>query len=147
MLKVLFELQTDNEKKKQFNGYVIWHNITNEASTAWKMKELFKALGTGLKSGIDFDEQGIVTRIGSAVPGKTELLVKGKYGTYQGQAKLEVDTLSPLPNRQTEEYAGDMDEEATSYEEMFEPAPQEDSFAGEEWDSPADDDLGGEPPF
>jgi hypothetical protein len=119
MLKMIFELNTTHAEKKVYNGYPVWHNITNEQSTAWKMKELFVALGTGPKSGIDFDEKGNVTKIGRATPGKTEVLLKGKAGKYQGQDKLEIDTLAPLPgvvyDDDTEENFDDG--EATSYEE------------------------------
>jgi hypothetical protein len=117
MLKVIFEFRTDHETKKQFNGYPMWHNITNEASTAWKMKELFKALNTGSKSAIDFDDKGVITRIGSAIPGKTELLIKTKAGSYNGQPRAEIDVLLPLPNSTPEEFMEDLSLDETSYDD------------------------------
>jgi hypothetical protein len=119
MLKMIFELNTTHAEKKVYNGYPIWHNITNEPSTAWKMQELFVALGTGKKSAIDFDEKGTVTRIGRAIPGKTEVLLKGKAGRYNGVDKLEIDTLAPLPGvvYDADEEENFDDGEATPYEE------------------------------
>jgi hypothetical protein len=120
MLKMIFELNTTNPEKKKYNGYPVWHNITNEKSTAWKMKELFAALGTGPKSGIDFDDQGVVSRIGIAKVGVTEVLINGKHDRYNGQDKLAINTLAPVPGHEwNEENAEESfdDGEATSYEE------------------------------
>jgi hypothetical protein len=120
MLKMIFELQTTHPEKKKFNGYPIWHNITNEQSTAWKMKELFVALATGSKSGIDFDEKGTVTRIGRAIPGKAEVLLIGKFDRYNGQDRLAIDRLAPLPGATSgdDEFEENFDDgEATSYED------------------------------
>src|SRR5262245_1538472 len=103
MLKVLLVLETDNAQKKAFNGYPVWHNVTYEASTMWKMKELFTALKAGAKAAIDYDDKGVVTRIGRAQPGKTYLLIHGKQGVYKGQQKWEVDTLAPIPAAEGED--------------------------------------------
>jgi hypothetical protein len=120
MLKVLFILETDNEAKKQFNGYPIFHNITYEPSTQWKMKELFAALRAGLKAAVDFDDKGDVSRIGRAQVQKTWLLIHAKDDYYNGQRRIVVDTLAPLPLKDGQEGMADefMEEgDATAFEE------------------------------
>ncbi len=122
MVKVLFLLDTDNESKKQFNGYPVWHNVTYEASTMWKMKELFTALNAGAKAAIDYEgEKGEISRIGRAIPGKTWLLIHGVDGSWKGQPRLEVDTLAPLPGVKDEDDAADewadADGDATPFED------------------------------
>ena len=121
MLKVLFTLETDHPEKKQFNGYPMWHNVTYEPSTDWKMKELFVALNAGLKAAIDYDDKGVVTRIGRAIPGRSYVLIHGKTGYWKNQERLEIDTLAPVPRKEGEEDIGEEPEwdegEATPYEE------------------------------
>lgn len=156
MLKLLFILQTENAAKKQYNGYPVWHNITYEASTAWKMKELFTALRSGAKSGIEFDDKGVVTRIGRVVPDKVDVLIHGIAGMYKGKAKLEIDTLAPVPlaegevDMDSEDYEGEdayteMDA-ATSFDEgggiVQEETPSDD---GEAHQAPAGADPWGPP--
>jgi hypothetical protein len=152
MLKVLFILETELESKKQYNGCPSFHNVTNEASTAWKMKELFTALGTGAKSAVDMDEKGNVTRIGSARPGKTYLLIHSKIEMYQGSPRFAIDTLAPLPNTVVTEDI-DAEDMATSYEDSMGMVPEpgtddswgDSGFSDDSWSS--NDEMGGEPPF
>jgi hypothetical protein len=159
MLKVLFVFETETESKKQFNGFPLFHNITYEASTMWKMKELFAALRSGSKSAIDFDDKGDVTRIGRAVPGKAYLLVRTQMGTYKGQPKVEVGTLSPLPGGEDEMDEGGFEDDtemATDFNEAAASVPEDsagDSGAAEEaaaqgdpWSADASDGQD-EPPF
>jgi hypothetical protein len=120
MLKVLFILDTDNEAKKQFNGYAVWHNVTYEPSTQWKMKELFVALRAGDKAAVDYDDKGDVSRIGRAMPGKVHVLIHGEEAMYKGKAKLEVGSLAPVPKPEGEEDEGEEwgDEgEATAFDD------------------------------
>lgn len=125
MLKMLFILDTDHKDKKVYNGYPVFHNVTFEPSTLWKMKELFTALGVSQKSGVDYDESnGDVKRIGRAQPNKTYVLIHGKAGSWQGEARLEINTLAPIPRKDDEEafdddgsaeYIADESEDATDF--------------------------------
>jgi hypothetical protein len=150
MLKVLFTLETDNPKKKEFNGYPVWHNVTYESSTLWKMKELFTALKAGQKAAVDYDDKGAVTRIGRARPGQTALLIHGKEGFYKGQQRLEVDTLAPLPGEDDEEDAGDEwtdDGDATPFEEAGGVSADEANDIGGDVQMNAGSSSDEEPPF
>lgn len=148
MLKMLFILESSKESVTQFNGCPTFHNITNESSTAWKMKELFTALGTGPKSAIDFDEKGSVTRIGSARPGKTYLLINSSVELYQGKQRMGVKNLAPLPGTVIEDDI-EAEGDATPYDESMLPdAPANEDIWNEADDAwAADPDIGGEPPF
>jgi hypothetical protein len=116
MATLIFEINSDHELKKQYNGYTVWHNITHEESTKWRWKELFVALGTGPKSAIDVDDKGNITRIGSAKPG-AEMKLKGKADMYDGKPKLAVDALAPLPGVTVPEDGDESFDEETSFEE------------------------------
>jgi hypothetical protein len=153
MLKVLFVLESTKESVVQYNGCPAFHNITNEASTAWKMKELFTALGTGAKSAVDTDDKGNVTRIGSARPGKTYLLINSVVERYKGQERMGIKNLAPLPGTVTTEDI-DASESATAYEDSLLPESSDDVFGDDAWNSGddpwADGDshvTGGDPPF
>lgn len=149
MLKVLFILETDHKEKKVFNGYPVFHNVTYEASTQWKMQELFDALRAGRKAAVDYDEQGAVTRIGRAVPGKTYLLIDGKEDWYQGKQRLVPNTLAPLPLPEGEEDTADEEwveeGEATAFEEAGGIAQGE--YASEDPWVAHGEPSEGEPPF
>jgi hypothetical protein len=144
MLKVLFILETENAAKKQFNGYPIFHNVTYEPSTMWKMHELFGALRAGEKAAIDYDDKGDVGRIGRAVVGKTSLLIHGKEDIYNGVTRLVVDTLAPLPKPEGEEDEEFMEDgDATPFEEAGGVVASDEP--SQVW--PSDDDSMTEPPF
>jgi len=159
MLKVLFVLDTEHPDKKQFNGYPCFHNVTYEQSTMWKMKELFTALRAGDKAGIDYDDQGDVKKIGRAVPGKTWVLITGATETWQGQDRLGIQTLAPVPRQEGDEDADEEfteDEgEATPFEGAAPPAsgdgvasPEDGSgFSETSWDSTGSASDESEPPF
>jgi hypothetical protein len=146
MLKVLFILETDHEAKKQYNGYPIFHNITYEPSTMWKMKELFTALRAGQKAAVDFDDKGDVSRIGRAQVQKSWLLIHAKDDFYNGQRRIVVDTLAPLPLKDGQEDMADefMEEgEATDFDAAGGVLPEEASSGGDvEWHG---SDVSGEP--
>lgn len=148
MLKVLFILETENATKKQFNGYPVFHNITYEPSTMWKMKELFTALRAGDKAAIDYDDKGDVGRIGRAVVGKAYLLIHGKEDEYPpGTMRLAIDTLAPIPKPEGEEdeaeWSDESSEEATPFDQAQGVAQTNQDEAS--WE--ANDDTMSEPPF
>jgi hypothetical protein len=157
MIKLLFVLETDNAQKKQFNGCPLFHNITYEASTMWKMKELFNALNAGAKAGIDYDDKGDVKRIGRAQPGKTFLLIHSDVGSWKGQARAEISALAPLPRAEGEEEVESFEddgEEATAFEDaQGVDMSAGDEFSGEDMGDPWATPSGGipeqtdEPPF
>jgi hypothetical protein len=135
MLTVVLEFDTDNEKKKLFNGYGLWHNMVQLPQTLWRTKEFLNAIGQPTKLALDYDETtGKVTRIGNARVDKVWLLAKCSDDNSSGERKLKVDALSALPKQP------DMPEDEPDDE-----VP--DNFDGHE-----DDALGGggysdEPPF
>jgi hypothetical protein len=154
MLKLLFVLETDHKDKKQFNGYPVFHNITYEASTMWKMKELFTALNAGNKAGIDYDDSnGNVNAIGRAKVGKSFLLIHGQTETYQGNVRLGVSVLSPLPRPEGEEDEvfddEDADAEATPFDQAGGVVVADEDTSGDAFIAPdaGNDDSADEPPF
>ena len=152
MVTCLFTLEArDNVEKKQYNGYQIWHSVTREPSTEWRMKELFIALGTNPKSGIDFDQNkkekiGFpVSRIGSARPGQTYVLIKGQADQYKGKDRLIVGNLSPMPGTVQQDVEADLAEEPSEYG-----PPADESFSASDMpEDPWGTSTGGDedPPF
>jgi hypothetical protein len=109
MLICVLEFKAKNPDKAKYDGYAIWQRITHQESTLWRMQQLFAALGQPKKAGINVtDKDGpfgkVVSHIGRAQVGKAELLVKAKIEKYEGNTRLAVDTMSPLPDTEVEDF-------------------------------------------
>jgi hypothetical protein len=101
MLTVVLEFDTDNENKKQYNGFAVWHRLVQVPQSMWRTNEFLTAIGQPTKLSLDIDESGKVLKIGSARPGKVWCLVKVSADTYQGNPTLKVDSVNPLPGTVT----------------------------------------------
>ncbi len=124
MLICVFELKAKNPDKAKYDGYAIWNRITHQESTLWRMQQLFVALGQPKKAAINISEKDgpfgkVVTSIGRAQVGKVELLIKAKDEKYEGNVRLGVDSMTPLPDTEVvdEEFNDDDDEPETSFED------------------------------
>jgi Protein of unknown function (DUF669) len=100
MITLVLEFDTTNEKKKQYNGYAVWHRLVQVPQSLWRTNEFLTAIGQPTKLSLDFDEEtGKVTKIGGARVGKVYLLAKCRTTEYNGEPRLEVDALTPDPTQ------------------------------------------------